>query len=311
MGFLSFRRGRKSPSPLSIPNCTSASSQTMWNSNRAILQGSDLPDYEDVESLSHTWDSSAFDSFSPLYSFNPPNRSDSLESNKPLEISANLETVPDFWNTSIDISSLMSSFFDSFHTSDRPATASSIYGDALEELADFPIEQSLFSPTSVYNDETHPENDLVLYEQYPFSPSSPVGSHPFSSDFTWPPQASDIHVRLQSPPEFNYSWIRRDLGIVTFTIISCPRITSMYGVPDPAPTIFDWTAFGYNPSGAIIYYGPYPRTLIFGSCIRGRLSFTFAHDEPPFPPEGCLCRFNIRCNMHPLGLFSKRQLIFR
>jgi hypothetical protein len=304
MDFLSFRRGRKSPSPLSIPNCTSVTSQTMWNSNRAILQGSDLPDYEDVESLRHTWDPSAFDSF------NPPDRFDPLENN-PLEISTNLETVPDFWNTSTNISSLMSSFFDSFHPSDRPATASSVYGGALEELADFPIEQSLFSPTSVYYDDTHPEHDLVPYEQYPFSPSSPIGSHPFSSDFTWPPQASDIHVRLQSPPEFNYSWIRRDLRIVTFTIISCSRIISMHGVPDPAPTIFDWTAFGYHPSGTIIYYSPCPRTLIFGSRIRGRLPFTFTHDEPPFSPEGCLCRFNIRCNMHPLVLFSRRQLIFR
>jgi len=136
----------------------------MWNSNGAILQGSDLPDYEDVESLSHTWDPGAFDSFSPLDSFNPPDRFDPLE-NDPLEISANLETVLDFWNTSTDISSLMSSFLDSFYTSDRPATASSVYGDALEELADFPIEQSLFSPTSVYYDDTHPEHDLVPYEQ--------------------------------------------------------------------------------------------------------------------------------------------------
>lgn len=272
---------------LSEYGADSEASQSMWNSNRAILLGSDLPDYEEVENWDYIWNSNDLGSL--------PNQ----------------VTEADFWNPSAELCYLISRFFGFFDIPNSPATADSVYEPCiLPEEIDELTEQSLFSPTSVCSDNAH-EPDNALLQQHPFSPSSPAARHSFSPAFAWP-APHDPFIRLQSPAPFNWSQINR---IDSYRdVYYCPRLLpSNFGTPKPTPTIFDepWYDSAYPPQ-VIICYGPRPRTLTFGSGTCDHFPFTFKHDEPPFPPVGCLCKSPLWCTLHPLGQFlGKRSALVR
>ena len=155
----------------------SEASESMWNSNRSILQGSDLPDYEEVENRDSTWNPNSIGS------------------------SVNQVTESDFWSISTDSRYLISRFLGFFDVPDSPTTVGSVHdGCALPEPIDVLAEQSLFSPTSVYGDAAYSQHDMVPAEQHPFSPSSPAARNPFSPDFAWPPAPSgSIAQVLQCP----------------------------------------------------------------------------------------------------------------
>jgi hypothetical protein len=263
----------------------SGASESVWNSNRAILLGSDLPDYDEVENWDYIWHSNVLD--------NLPNQ----------------VTEADFWNTSTELRYLIFRFFGSFDVPDSPITAGSACETyTLPEEIDELTAQSLFSPTSVCSDDAH-EADNALVRQYHFGPSSPAAGHPFSCAFAWP----DPFTRLQSRLPFNWSQIDRIDSYRDVYCYSYP-LPSNFGIQTLAPTILDeaWHDRAYPPR-IIIGYGPRLRTLIFGTGMRNQFPFTFKHDEPPFLPEGCLCNSPAWCNLHPpLGQFlGKRPALLR
>jgi hypothetical protein len=110
----------------------SEASESMWNFNRSTLQGSDLPDYEEIEN----WD----------YTCNP----NSLDS------SITQVAESDFWSISMELHHLLSSVLGFSYVSVSPATVNSVCDeDALPEPNEVLAEQNLFSPTSVYNDNAY------------------------------------------------------------------------------------------------------------------------------------------------------------
>lgn len=257
-------------------NADSEARDSMWDSNRSILQGLDLPDYEKVENWNYIWNPNSLGS------------------------SVNQAIESDFWSASTDLRYLISRVFGFFEVPFSPVTAGFAYDeDALPESNDVLADQSQFSPASVYSDNAQLERDNVLVQQHPFSPFSPTARNLFSPPFAWPPARPDSTPRLQYPTPFTWSWINRGPEITIAHCCPRPR-QSIFAAPKLAPTIFDRSCFERaHPARSQVIICRGRGALIFGTGIRDQFLFTFKRDEPPFPPVGCLCRLSVLCHLHP------------
>lgn len=128
-------------------------------------------------------------------------------------------------------------------------------------------------------------------------------------DYTWNPKTMGSSPNQLTESDFwNTSTELRYLVsrfFSFFDVTDSPAITgSVYDkgiLPKPVdelteqnlfdPTVFDpsWHDRAYSPRVSI-YVDPSSRTFAFGTGIGDQFPFMFKHDEPPFPPEECLCR---------------------
>jgi hypothetical protein len=159
----------------------SEASESMWNSNKSILLGSDLRDYEVVKNGDYAWNPNALSS------------------------SPNQLIESDFWNTSTELRYLVSRFSGFFDVPDSSAITGLVYNECvLLKPVDELTEQNLFSLTSVYSFDTPFQHDIIPAEYkdvyyYPHPLPSVSGTPklgPTIFDSSWHDRAYSLRVSI-------------------------------------------------------------------------------------------------------------------